>query len=255
MQKIEKWQIIVLVTAFIQLISPGIVAALGLSVGSEASDPQITPAGYTFVVWGVITLLAFSYGVYQILPNRKNRELHYKMSKGLSIVYILFAAWLVAAILDWLFMTVGIFICMFFILTFLFQKLIKEKNTLSSIERIILFGQVAVYTGWTTVAIFANTASALKFYGLSDTGASGIIWQALILVFALMNSKYWLQKFNTNLIFGITILWALIGIFFGLTQYDNNVPLLVLVVFGVFLVIAHLFADIFSKNKKAHYHS
>jgi len=48
-----------------------------------------------------------------------------------------------------------------------------------------------------------------------------MIWQATILILALINGKYWLEKFNRNLAFGITLLWALTGVFFGLIQYKK----------------------------------
>lgn len=242
MKKIKRWQWFVLVASFFQLISPPILTLLDLSVSNENSgtEPQLTPAGYTFSIWGVITLLAFGYGVYQALPERQNQQLHKLLSRRLAIVYVLFICWLVAAVLQWLIITVLIFVVMFHLLTLVFREILEQRHHLNMAEKITLFGQIAVYTGWTTVAIFANTASALTFYGLSNEGTTGIVWQAVILALALLNGKYWLNKFNRDLVFGGTIIWALTGVFFGLLQYNNNTLLRVITIFGIMLVAVHL---------------
>lgn len=246
MGKVKKWQWLVLSTSFVQLMSPPIFTILGLSVSSrnagnsQGGDPQLTPAGYTFIVWGVITFLSFGFGVYQSLPSRQNQQLHKAVSHKLAMVYLLFVLWLFAAALQWLAVTVFIFLIMFFLLTCVFEKVLEKKNRLNLPEKIMLFGQLAIYTGWTTVAIFANTASAIKFYGVSDQGTAGVIWQAVILTLALVNSKYWLNKFNRDLVFGATIIWALVGIFFGLLQYDDTMVLRLITIFGIILVTGHL---------------
>lgn len=240
MKEIHKWQWMVLMASFIQLISPGVVTLLGFSVNSPNSDPQITPAGYAFVVWGVITILSFAYGLFQVFPNRTNKQLHSNLSRGLTGVYLLFVFWLIAAILKWLTVTVIIFLIMFVLLTLLFEKIIQERHRLTRIEKIILFGQIAIYTGWTTIAIFANSASAIKYYGLTDTGVLGILWQSVILILALVNGKYWLKKFDRNVIYGLTLIWALSGVFFGLLRYSDNLPLRIITLFGIILVGLHL---------------
>jgi len=238
----------VLAAAITQFLSPGIITALGFTVSAEMSDPQITPAGYAFVIWGVITALSLAYGIYQFLPHRKNRELHHELSRSLALVYSLFSIWLLAAVSQWLITTVVIFVAMFLVLALVFEKLLSDRNRLTTAEKIILLGQVAIYTGWTTVAIFANTASAIKFYGVSDTGTIGLVWQGLILVLALANSKYWLRKFQFSIPYGLTLLWALTGVFFGLIQYDNNLPPRFLALTGIVLVLTHLvFGDYLSR--------
>lgn len=256
MEKVKRWQWLVLLTSFFQLLSPPILTVLGLSVNgqnagnAQGGDPQLTPAGYTFIVWGVITLLSFSYGIYQSLPDRRNQPLHKTLSSRLAMIYLLFVCWLVAAVLQWLAMTVFIFLAMFVLLTGVFNVVLAERSRLNLTEKIILFGQLAVYTGWTTVAIFANTASAIKFYGVSDKGTTGIIWQAVILTFALLNGKYWLKKFNLDLVFGATIIWALVGIFFGLLQYDDNLVLRLITIFGILLVGGHIIVKLVRPQMK-----
>jgi hypothetical protein len=235
--KINLSRALLLVTSFTQLISPAL-SSLDDSSQSANTSPAITPAGYTFAVWGVITFLSFGYGIHQILPNRKNSDLHNLVNPKLIALYVLFTLWLLAAERDWLIITVCIFVAMFFLAFFSFQQIIQPSNQLTTYDKILLEAQVGIYLGWCTVAIFANTGSALKFYGLSDVGTTGIIWQTLLLIAALANGVYGLYKTKSNYFFGGTIVWAFVGIYFGLMNGPNTLILQITVItaLGVFLL-------------------
>lgn len=104
-----------------------------------------------------------------------------------------------------------------------------------------MLGQVAIYTGWSTVAIFANTAALLKFYGLQDTGIGGVVWQSFILIGALANSWYFIKKFKRNPVYIITILWAFTGVFVGLTMYSKVFVLQTVTIIAILVVSSLLF--------------
>ena len=230
----------VFITSVTQIISP-LFSTFRDNKPEYSTDPQITPAGYTFAIWGVITLLALLYGTYQLLPQRKNRDLHQKLSKGIILVYILFSAWLFAADRDWQIVTLLIFLCMFFTLRVLLEIILKEQQKLNLLEKIILEAQIAIYTGWSTIAIFANIGSVIKFYGFSDLGMTGILWQSILLLAALGNSILGLYKFSANLFYAATILWAFTGVFVGL-QDESNVSLLkILAILGIVVVLVMVF--------------
>jgi translocator protein len=208
-------QIGVLIASIIQIISP---AFSSFENGSDPNntDPQFTPAGYTFGIWGVITFLAVCYGVYQLLPNRKNAALHQQLAPKLIVLYLLFAFWILAYTKDWLIVTVITFLGMFFFAYFTFQEILQSKNLLTIYDKIFLEAQIGFYLGWPSIAVFANTGAALKYYGLSDLGTMGIVWQTVLLVAALTNATYILYKVKANYFFAATIVWAFVGIFFGL---------------------------------------
>jgi translocator protein len=208
-------QIGVLIASIIQIISP---AFSSFEKGGDPNntDPQFTPAGYTFGIWGVITFLAVCYGVYQLLPNRKNAALHQQLAPKLIALYLLFAFWILAYTQDWLIVTVITFLGMFFFAYFTFQEILQSKNLLTIYDKIFLEAQIGFYLGWPSIAVFANTGAALKYYGLSDLGTTGIVWQTVLLVAALANATYILYKVKANYFFAATIVWAFVGIFFGL---------------------------------------
>jgi hypothetical protein len=239
MKKNILFRSLVLITSMTQIISP----VLSTFTGNERqnTNPQITPAGYTFGIWGVITLLAFMYGIFQILPKRKNEELHLAIAPKLIITYLLFSLWLFAAQKEWLIITVIVFVSMFLILRSIFEKIISHKNNFSLFEKIVLEGQVGLYLGWSTVAIFANLASAIKFYGTADVGIFGVIWQALILSLALINAMFGIYKFQFNYIYIGTILWAFVGIFFGLNDEVSKSILQPIVISLIIILLIFLY--------------
>jgi hypothetical protein len=226
-------QIGLLIASIIQIIS---LAFSSFENGTDANntDPQFTPAGYTFAIWGVITFLALCYGVYQILPNRRNEAFHQQINSKLIFLYLLFSTWLFAYTMDWIIFTVIIFLGMFYLAYSVFQQIIPYRNQLTKYEKFFLEAQVGLYLGWSSFAIFANTGAALKFYGVSDIGTSGTIWQSLLLICALINTTYILFKTKANYFYGGTILWALVGVFFGLRGESNTEFLQILTISALF---------------------
>ncbi len=222
--------------AAMQFIAP-VFSSINEKSQSGGSDIQITPAPYTFVVWGAITLLTFAYGIYQLLPERENAELHRKLSFSLIAVYLLFSAWLFAAEREWLIVTLIIFVSMFAFLVKVFAEVLREKQYLTATEKLVLKTQLAIYTGWTTVAIFANLGSVLKFYGLSDSGTFGIFWQTCILLAALSNCLFWIRRFRADVFYVGTILWAFAGISAALFNQESVLVLQIVTCLAFLAVI------------------
>jgi hypothetical protein len=225
----------VLLTSITQVASP-FLFPFGKNSNIDNSNPQITPAGYTFAIWGLITLLALGYGIYQALPQRKNAALHKQISMPLIGLYTLFSLWLLAAQRAWLIITVIIFIMMFVLAFIAFQRVLRSQAALTLTEKILLEAQVGIYLGWCTIAIFANAGAAIKFYGFSDLGASGLIWQSVLLIGALSNAIYGLYKSKANLFLGATFIWAFIGIYVGLSNRVNTTALQTIVFFALAVV-------------------
>ncbi len=230
-------RIAVFVLSTSQLLSP-IFSSFNETQRQNNFDPPITPAGYTFGVWGVITLLSFFYGVYQVLPNRKSSGLHQQAGLALCVVYILFSVWLFAASRYWLWATVVVFVTMFLLLFMLFQFIKANKAQLTKTDKILLEGQVGIYLGWCTIAIFANTAAALAFYGIIKDGTIGILTQSVILVLALLNGMYGSYKTNGDYFLSVTIVWAFVGVFFGLRENDDTLILQSVVVCAILIFIS-----------------
>jgi translocator protein len=244
MKKNKFLQIGVLIASIIQIISPALSSFKNGGSDPNNTDPQFTPAGYTFGIWAVITLLGLCYGIYQLLPNRKNTILHQQFAPKLISLYLLFAFWLLAYTKDWLIITVLTFVGMFTFAYLSFQQILQSRKKLTVYDKILLEAQIGFYLGWPTIAVFANTGAALKFYGLSDLGTIGIIWQTILLMFALANAIFVLYKVKANYFFSATIVWAFVGVFFGLrgeidTTFLQVVAISALSMFLIFVYIVN----------------
>jgi hypothetical protein len=190
------------------------------------------------VVWGVITTLALVYGVYQLRRSNKNEWLHGKVAPRLILLYTLFTIWLWAAEEKWLMITVIVFIVMYFILRSVMMEMVANRHTLTVADKVLLLTQIGIYTGWTTVAVFANTASAIKFYGISDAGSIGTVWQSLLLISAAANIAWGINSFKGELSFVATTLWAIVGIYVGLLdEVGAEVLKSVTLVLGALIII------------------
>jgi hypothetical protein len=245
----KKLNLLVLLAAASQLITP-LFATFDDS--GTFNNPEIIPAGYAFGIWGVITTLGFVYGIYQFLPNRRNAMLHYRLGRILIVIYVLFSIWIYAADREWLIATLVIFILMFGLLTIAFREIINTNVELTLIERIVLECQVALYAGWTTVAIFANTAACLKYYGAFGLRTNvGDVIQFIVLVAALINSAYFIYRFRFNPFFIAAILWAFVGVYFGVQQKSGSVILQAASVVGIAVIISLAIISVWKRLRQS----
>lgn len=193
----------------------------------EGANPLITPAGYAFSIWSVIVLGTIAYAIYQLLPATYSRVVYDKIALRSMVVFAGFAFWIWCASNEWLWGTVAVFAGMGIVLRSIFLEI--EGSVLNSVERVIVSGSFAMYYGWTTVAVFANLASALAYYGWPVTGAAGTVWQASILAAALLTSLLLLKETGYQKVYYATILWAFSAIVVGLVLVGKEaLPLTIL---------------------------
>lgn len=107
---------------------------------------------------------------------------------------------------------------MYLLLCKVLLKCNEHEKELNLADKILLQIQIGIYAGWTAVAIFANIASAVKFYGVTDAGNVGNTWQGLLLLFATVNIIWGIRLFKGNAAFILTSIWAVVGIYVGLND-------------------------------------
>lgn len=200
------------------------------------AGPIITPAGYAFAIWGVITMGCVVYGVYQLLPKQRKNKIYDYMAAPLLFTFIGFSIWIYAATQLWLWATVVIFVCMLLSLWWAYSYILHSKQKFTIFENILLKGTFGLYIGWATVATVINAATALNFYGYiyPDTRSIGIYM--IVLVAALCSSLYGLQRIRYNGYYFGTILWAFIAVAVR-TYAQNSILLTILSLSAVGIVI------------------
>jgi hypothetical protein len=208
-----------LILATAQAAAPAAIEWLDLEIGGSGG-PRITPAGYAFVVWGVIVVLALGYTLLQACKaDPVLAPLSRAIAWPLALVYTGFVLWLLAAVNNWLVATVAIFVAMYFLLRRVYLLIVPWRSSLTWPYRVLLEAQVGIYLGWTSIAIFANLAAALTFYGLDETG---VFWQAAILIAAVGNGLYGIHYTAASPAYTATVLWAFLGVLIGLMAYEDT---------------------------------
>lgn len=181
-----RWRWVALALALSQLVTPSIISRVYgnfLSTGATG-DPVITPAGYAFSIWAVITLLC-AITCAAVVRVGLGALWERRMLVDASVVFVGFTSWLLIAAQDWTWLSVGVLAVMFGALIDAMRLLIRHADDLTAPAwlRHLTTATFGLYLGWSSVAIFANLAEALVESGFAPTGTG---WQAIILVAAAL---------------------------------------------------------------------
>ena len=199
------------------------------------SSPILTPAGYAFAIWGVITLGCVVYGVYQLLPQQRKNKLYDQMAVPLMITFTGFSLWIYCATREWLWTTVAIFVTMLISLWWAYSYILKSKQKFSLFESLLLKGTFGLYIGWGTVATVLNAVTALSFYNYiyPDTRSLGVY--ILVLFAALANSLVGLKMIKYSSYYFGTIIWAFVAV--AVETFQKDAILLSLISLGAVGVV------------------
>ncbi len=181
---VRVWRWVAVLLSLSQLAAPPVIdRVFGNFLSSGATNEAlITPAGWAFSIWGLITLLSAITSV-AVLRVGLGAPWETRALTGASIAFAGFSTWLIIAAQDWLWLTVAVFAIMVAALIDVVRLLVRHADDLTCplwLRRMatLTFG---LYLGWSSVAVFVNVAAALIHSGAS---ATGIAWQAMVLVAA-----------------------------------------------------------------------
>ena len=236
-----KWlNIIAFVAVVIVNGLAGSTTLIGGQDTAQVSDNNftlITPAGYTFAIWGIIyTLLGF-FVIYQALPSDKGKTTE-KVGWFFILSCIANICWLFLWQFEYLTVSVGLMFVLFASLLKAYLNLGISKSSISWGERIAVHAPFSVYFGWITIASIANVAAALVSVGWNGFGLSAETWGILVILIALLITTLVVIT-RRDVFYGLVIVWALIGISAGQSG-NQNITLLTqinaVIVVGVIVV-------------------
>lgn len=211
---------IVAFLALLQLISPTFISFDEDGIGTEA---LITPADYAFAIWGPIVILCAVYAVYQLLPGQGKNKFFDELNKPLVLVFTGFTVWLYAAGREWLWITLAVFIGMWLALLKGYNHFLKNKSQLEHSGKNIVYSMLGLYLGWSTIAIFANLTSALRFENSISPTESSLFTYTVILVAATINALVIQYFVKTNWFYTGTIIWAFIAVAVGAGEKGSQI--------------------------------
>jgi len=191
---------------------------------SHKYDTLFAPAGYAFIIWGVLFLMGTGFVIYQwILIKRKDPN-QYIEHTGIwfALSNIANATWLYC----WLNERIGLsVICIFLLLmslVVLTMRLRLELDDVSVRKIFFVWWPVSFYLGWIMVATIACVAAWLTSIGWSGFGLSGSLWTIVLIVIACFLYLRLIQKRNMRESAAVGI-WSFIAIAVRQWNDHNNI--------------------------------
>lgn len=219
---VSAWRWVAAVLAVSQLVASPVSRALnGEFLKSGATNQAlITPAGYAFSLWGLITVLS---AVTAVCIARVGLGSPWETDALIdaSVVFVGFSVWLAVAAQDWLWASVVVFLVMTAALSHIMWLLVRRRRELTCPRWLTVLATVSfgLYLGWSSIAVFANVAAALIAAGWSS---SAVVWQFVVLAAASVAALVATVLLRGTPGFVAGVLWALVAIAIGASQRQST---------------------------------
>ncbi len=247
---VKAWRWIATALAVSQLAaSPIITWLFGDFLSSGATnDALITPSGYAFAIWGLITLLTVVTCV-AVVRVGLGAPWERRILVEASVVFLGFSTWLIVAAQNWLWLSVAVFAVMVGALVDVLRLLVRRAGDLTCppwLRRLatLTFG---LYLGWSSVAVFVNVAAASIESGAS---ADGTGWQAIILVAATATAIWLTAYLRGALGYVAAVLWALIAVTIGAAHRGSPVLVAAAAAAAVLVAVVALAALVVDRHRE-----
>ncbi len=199
----------------------GSTALIGGQQTSEVSNTNstlVTPAGFTFAIWGLIYLLLGIFVAYQLVVRPRLRSSHGRIGWLFILSSALNMLWLFAWQYELLVVSVIIMLLLLGSLIAIYLRLGVGKEKVGFAERLAVHLPFSVYLGWITVATVANISAALVSIGWGGFGIAPELWAIAVLLLILAITVT-IAFDRRDVAFGAVIVWALAGV--AANQSDN----------------------------------
>lgn len=203
----------------------GSTTLLGGVTSADVSDMYptlVTPAGFTFAIWGVIYTLLALFVVYQALP--KNRDKPFLSQVGILFGLSSFCnvCWLFLWHYDLITYSLVLMLALLASLILIYQRLDIGRAAVSLKEMALVHLPFSVYLGWISIATIANVSVALMAVGWDGWGIPDATWAVVIIGVALVLTLAMLAT-RKDVAFSLVVVWALVGILSKQSDFQNIV--------------------------------
>ncbi|MCC6863760.1 MAG: hypothetical protein IT544_02990 [Rhodobacteraceae bacterium] len=164
------------------------------------THPSIQPAGYAFSIWSLIYLWLIAHAVRGLWKHPED-PVWDRPRLPLTISLVLGTTWLSLANASPI--TAGLTIWIM-----AGTALAAFLHTTTDTDRWLASAPVAIFAGWLSAAAAVSTGIIISGYGLLTDTASALTMLALILAIAITIQT----RKPTVQIYGLTVIWALLGI-------------------------------------------
>jgi hypothetical protein len=210
-------QVLNLILSLTQWAATYFASVTGIGMGIEAraagGETLIEPIFYAFFIWFLIYFACVAYGVYQALPSQRENPLLRRIGFFTASAFLANTVYAVVAQVwgnDWI--LVAIFLWTLTSLFKAFFQFSQYRNRFTTAESYLVVLPISIFTGWVTLVIIVNAASALKTSGFGNFGLSEGNWAILLLLAAGLIGSYLTLASRGNVWYSLTFIWGLIGI-------------------------------------------
>jgi hypothetical protein len=211
---------------------------------SNANPTLITPAGYTFSIWGIIYLLLGIFVVYQALPSQKGSDFQRKVSWLFVLSSIFNIAWIFCWQYQYFEASIVVIALLLVSLIAIYLRLNIGRSSAKLHERIAVQLPFSVYLGWITIATIADVSVTLVSLKWGGFGIAAGTWAFLIVVIALLLSLTVIAT-RKDIGYSLVIIWAFIGI--TVNQMGNQPLVMTLELSVVIVAVAVSTANLLSR--------
>ncbi len=232
------------VTLYIVLVIINYMSAMGMINGisqggvSAKYPTMITPAGFTFGIWGLIYIFML---LALLSPLFKNTNLNIKTIESISQLFnvsvAINIAWTLAFSFEIIWLSAILIVLLLinvFVIVLRIRDIRGEKKGIFDIA----FG---LYAGWLTIASLVNFMAFLvsvKFGFFANEKLVYILALVVFLIIVLL-----LQKVHQNPFYNLSIAWAFFGIINKLQLESLTKTMFMVLALGIFaLLIESIFA-------------
>ncbi len=202
------------IVLFVLTLLMNFLGARGVINGASQSDVSqmfptlITPAGFTFSIWGVIYSLIFIALVWGSIHYKK--EYYQQTTDKISVVFwiscLLNIAWIVAFSYQIIWLSAILIVALCSSVVLLIKKLAHTHGNTKSLFD-LGFG---IYGGWLTIASLVNFFAFLVSIDFQFFGQELCLYTILLALFLVF--VVYLQSIHKNPFFNLAIIWAFFGI-------------------------------------------
>lgn len=211
-------QVATVIGALFQVVVP-ITSASGISQVANEIRSLVVPAGYAFLIWNLIFLLALLYAVYQALPVNRENTLLQRIGWWVAAAFIGDGVWeLVFPARLLVFaqtVIVGTFLCLA-VASYLLIRTTWDRP-LRGGARWLVAPLLGLSFGWVSVATFVGFMSTLVGMGVLRREGVEIVVGAAVLfvcgVFASAALLFWRTgSGGGSLAYAAAVIWGLLAI-------------------------------------------
>lgn len=183
--------------------------------GALAADSTLlAPATPAFSIWSVVYAGLVAFTVWQWLPSQRSSGRQRSLGWIVSVSMVLNAAWILSVQAGWLFGSVLVILALLVTLVLAFLRYSRTRAG-SWVEAVVVDGTLGLYLGWTSVAVCANIAAALKASGFVGFGLRPEIWSVAVLAVVAVVGIALAIKGHGRIALAAAIAWGLAWITVG----------------------------------------